>query len=52
MRMLHNPRTCDAFTCAVENARDAEMWEITLAELECWARDYVAGGLAKCNCPR
>ena len=49
--MKHDPRSCDAMICAMENARDAGMAEtVTLAELDNWAEGYVLENLARCTC--
>lgn len=51
-RMIHNPRTCNAFHSACENARDSgdDCLDLTLRELDIIAEGYVTQGMSTCTC--
>lgn len=51
MNNTHIGRYCDAFLCAIENARDAGMTP-TLPELDEMANGYIRDNLARCTCSR
>ena len=56
--MIHNPRTCNAFHSACENARDAikefpleaSALDLTLTQLDALAETYIQTGISTCTC--